>query len=300
MSEENQHIRIALPFFSNFWLSAVVFLNHLLVFLQLREKREYWGIIYDSVTKQPLDPVRVNLVYADSGKSEGSCISDINGRYGFLARPGKFKILVQKTNYTFPSKIATGDQDGIYNHLYHGEFFELTEDSAVIAPNIPMDPVGADWNQSAKKRLAHKAFYSGWFMEKLITVIFWFGFIYVSLLAIQTNFTQVSVLAIVGAYFFVFILELLVPHLRLFGIVLDKKTSQPFLGISFKLTHPALPNVEFGSAVSREDGKYFLRANPGSYLLRIGDSQTGQIFGSVAVQIGREGIVNRTMLIDKS
>src|SRR3989338_2240299 len=124
--EQNQN-RVSLPFFGNLALKITAILNPFLVFFQLREKREFWGVVYDSVSKQPLDPVKVSLVYADTGKLEGACITDLEGRYGFLARPGKFKILVQRTNYAFPSKNASGDKDGIYTHLYHGEFFRSEE-----------------------------------------------------------------------------------------------------------------------------------------------------------------------------
>src|SRR3989344_335496 len=169
----DKQARIILPFFSNLGLWVAGLLNSFLVFFQLREKREFWGVVYDSVSKQPLDPVKVSLVYADTGKLEGACITDLEGRYGFLARPGKFKILVQKTNYIFPSKIASKQKDGIYTHLYHGEFFELASESEVVAPNIPMDPQSPDWNQESKSKLMTTHFYFRWFLEKLLAVVLW-------------------------------------------------------------------------------------------------------------------------------
>lgn len=298
MDQKNIQVQISLPFLPNLALKATVFLNHLLMFLQLRAKREYWGIIYDSATKQPLDPVKVSLVYADTGKVESSCITDLEGRYGFLARVGKFKILAQRTNYIFPSQIVKGDKDGIYSDLYHGEFFVLNKASEVVAPNIPMDPVAADWNQTAKQRLVWKNFYPRWFLEKLITVILWFGFIYAGTMSALTYFKSEVLSAVLGAYLLVFILELIAPNSRLFGLILDSRTLEPVFGAKLVLTNPKVPGVAFGSSLSREDGKFFLRANPGPYALKISDPETGRDYGEVLVRVGRAGVINATVLIE--
>lgn len=297
---KNRKISVKLPFFSNLVLKLVGFLNRFLVFLQLREKREYWGVIYDSLTKQPLDPVKVSLIYADSGKVEAGCITDLAGRYGFLARPGKFKIFAQRSNYTFPSQRVKGDKDGIYGYLYHGEFFELTGDAQVIAPNIPMDPGGDDWNQQAKKRLVWERFYAQGLLEKLIAVFLWFGFVYVSVILVLNKFQPAAYRAIFFAYFAIFFLELFTPRLRLWGAALDKKSGQPIMGVRLELTHPKLElsSVSFGQATSREDGRFFLRANPGRYWLRLSDSQTGENLGAAPVKIGPEGVFNQKLLID--
>ncbi|MBI3231798.1 MAG: hypothetical protein HYZ51_01820 [Candidatus Doudnabacteria bacterium] len=297
MQEKKKKRKIILSSLGNRIVQVSTFLNRVLVLLQLREKREYWGIVYDSISKQPLDPVKVNLVYADTGKSEAVCITDLEGRYGFLARPGKFKILVHRTNYSFPSQLAKGDKDGIYTHLYHGEFFEIKGEQDVVAPNIPMDPISRDWNQQAKVRLVHTAFYFRWFLEKLIGVLIWFGFIYLAVQLGLTNAKSQAVLAGLGAYFLVFILELSVPSLKLYGKVISRETRRPIMGLVFKLRNPGLPNVLFGSAVSRYDGKFFLRTNPGEYLLEISAQANEEILGSVPVTVGREGVFNQEVLI---
>jgi hypothetical protein len=71
--------------------------------LGLRKKRRPWGTVYDSVTKRPLDPAYVTLIDTETGKSVASAITDLDGRYGFLVAPGKYRITTQKTNYEFPS-----------------------------------------------------------------------------------------------------------------------------------------------------------------------------------------------------
>ncbi len=128
--------------------------------LGLKKKIRKWGVIYDSVTKRPLDPVYVSLQTVE-GKEVASCITDIDGRYGFLVEPGKYRIIPKKTNYSFPSlKMVGKTRDEIYLDLYFGYVFEIASTGDVIAKNIPMDPLTFDWNEFAKKQKKLTNFYS--------------------------------------------------------------------------------------------------------------------------------------------
>ena len=89
-------------------------------------------------------------MYVD-GREVETKVTDMEGHYGFWL-DAKFKIFARKTNYLFPSQQVVGGKDGIFENLYHGEFFTLSGDSEVVAPNIPMDPLGQDWNQQEKRR----------------------------------------------------------------------------------------------------------------------------------------------------
>ena len=129
----------------------VKFLRGLANSIHWQEQRKIWGTVYDSVTKEPIDPVLVELVYADTSKKVEQAITDLAGRYGFLAYPGKYKIQALRNHYQFPSSRIPGVNDEIYDNLYHGEVIEVKEGLDVIAPNIPMDPVAQDFNQEAKR-----------------------------------------------------------------------------------------------------------------------------------------------------
>ena len=296
--KDKQKIKIRIPWFPNLWLKIIAALNRFLVFFQLREKRWFWGVVYDSVSKQALDPVKVSLVYADTGKLEGSCITDLEGRYGFLARPGKFKILVQRTNYAFPSKNASGDKDGIYTHLYHGEFFEIGSESEVVAPNIPMDPLKPDWNQESKDKLVHTYFYFRWFLEKFLAVVLWLGFVCVAGFSVLSGFKSKPYLGVLVGYVVLFLLEVTTPKMRLWGRAVEIKAGMPVSGLHLELLKPQTQRVVFGSATTRDDGKFFLRSNPGAYLLKVSDADTGKELGSVPVKVPSEGVLNATIKIN--
>jgi hypothetical protein len=124
----------------------------LLMFLGLRRKRRYWGTVFDSVTKQPLDPVVVELLDVQTGERVEQSITDLMGRFGFLGHQGTFRLTAKKTHYRFPAKPIVGSiADEVFEHPYYGEPITLTG-SEIVAPNIPMDPLQFDWNQADKQR----------------------------------------------------------------------------------------------------------------------------------------------------
>lgn len=125
--------------------------NAFLVLVRLRKKVRPWGTVYDSVTKQPLDPAYVALI-DENGGEVASAITDIDGRFGFIVKPGKYMITAKKTNYVFPSRKLEGrNEDELYTDLYFGALVEVTEDGGVLFKNIPLDQLAFDWNEQAKK-----------------------------------------------------------------------------------------------------------------------------------------------------
>jgi hypothetical protein len=138
--------------FADFWLIIMRLLSTFMSFFR-RRKSEPWGVVYDSVTKQPLDPAYV--VIKQEGEQKGMAITDLDGRYGFLVSPGRYTIEANKTHYAFPSvRLAGKKHDELYNDLYFGEEIDVTDkEKDIIRYNIPMDPVEFDWNEFAKKEM---------------------------------------------------------------------------------------------------------------------------------------------------
>ncbi len=285
------------------WLICLRFLNGLLNFFSLKKNRQFWGIVYDSVSKQPLDPVIVKLLYAD-GREIETGVTDIAGRYGFLAQPGKFKIFVRKTNYLFPSKYVTGDFDGIYENLYHGEFFELYEDLEVVAPNIPMDPAHFDWNQKAKTQVIKIHAYWQLFLKKLMVVFFWFGFLFV-LLGIWRFYRlfPAYLYLVLGVYVVLIISAKVLPEERLWGQIVFNKQARQTEGLLLELHSFQFSNISFGKTVVRADGKFLLRAGKGRYLFsvsRVSNNGQKELLCSMPVEIGKNGVLNRTFFLTEA
>jgi len=274
----------------------------------LRGNKKFWGLVYDASTKQPLDPVIVKLIGAgDEFEPEvQTCITDMKGRYGFLVGPGKYKILAKKTNYVFPSTRVVGSQDGDFLDVYHGEFFEVTGGSEVIAPNIPMDKITRDWNQEAKaKVMKYKTFWQKFFFI-FWTLGFW-AFFSLTLVYLILDFkanlaiTRSGWLIIFCIYIFSFILNGLIPQARLWGEVLDKNTRQPINGLTLELKNPVMPDLFMARTTTTQEGRFFLRVNPGLYKLEMKINDAGGnniILGRVEIRVSNEALVNQTFWID--
>jgi len=285
-------------FFYTFFSGVNRLLNSFLMLFGFRWFQNRWGVVYDSVSKQPLDPVQIKLIDASSGKVAQSSVTDLSGRYGFLATPGKFKIFVSKTNYAFPSKSIRCDSDGIYKNLYGGQLFELLGESDVISFNIPMDPLRVDWNQQAKQSLIKTSAFSENLALKTTSILFWAVFIFAlaSLYFSPSNF----VYGILVFYCLVLFLAMVLPKPRLWGRVMDGKTKQPLVGVIVELTHTKFPDVVVAKGITLDQGKFFLRAHRGEYLIKItSENEFGQksLLKSKKIKIGGGGYYSRDIMI---
>lgn len=133
------------------WLAFLRLFGLLLGYLGFRRRVVPWGTVYDAITKQPIDPAYIS-VEGPVGKELTSAITDIDGRYGFFLPQGTYRLKAGKTHYNFPSQSMAGrTADELYNNLYFGEDFALAG-GEVVNKNIPLDPVGFDWNEFIKSQ----------------------------------------------------------------------------------------------------------------------------------------------------
>ena len=292
--------QLKISLLSSVGLELLFLLNGILNFFSLKKIERFWGVVYDSVSKQPLDPVIVKLLYSD-GREIETCVTDIAGRYGFLAAPGKFKIHARKTNYSFPSQYVKGSKDGIFENIYHGEFFVLSEDSEVVAPNIPMDPVGFDWNQQAKKNMGQAHPHLEYLLKKLLAVCFWFGLLaYCLYVWASYPKTPYYVYVILLVYLLLIILSRIIPDVRLWGKIHIKAKIKNIKNLFLELHSQQFPGVSFGKTYAHESGRYLLRANPGKYLLTVSlvnEKAEKVLLGSLPVKIGPDGVFNNTIFV---
>lgn len=106
-----------------------------------RRKRRKWGVVYNSLTKQPVDLAIVRLYKKEDGRLVQSRVTDKLGRYSFLVDPGRYYLTVTKPKFDFPTQYLKDTKEDIkYLDLYHGETLEVTVDRADITANIPLDP----------------------------------------------------------------------------------------------------------------------------------------------------------------
>jgi len=105
-----------------------------------RRKRKKWGVIYNALTKRPVDLAIVRLYDNQTKRIVQSRVTDRQGRYTFLAQPGRYYITVTKPKFDFPSNYLKDEKEDVkYLDIYHGEVIEVTEKNAAITANIPID-----------------------------------------------------------------------------------------------------------------------------------------------------------------
>ncbi|MFA6397822.1 MAG: Ig-like domain-containing protein [Candidatus Paceibacterota bacterium] len=265
--------------------------------LGLRKKVKPWGVVYDSQTKQPLDPVYVSLF--QNGVEITSCITDIDGRYGFLVPPGTYKIVSKKTNYMFPSKVLAGHfSDELYHDLYFGEEIKVS-DGEVIANNIPMDQEHFDWNEFAKNKKQLLQFYSkgGVLIGRISAFLFGIGMILaiITLLAFPKPYN----VAIFSLYAVILLLQRTSFKKKTKGSLMEKDKEEP-LSFAIVRIFSTATNVEIAHKVADNMGRYFCLVPNGNYYIEIEkkkfDGTYAKVYKSGNIEVTK-GIVNRAFVV---
>jgi hypothetical protein len=126
-----------LPYLRFLFLQPILLLGY--------RRRKKWGVVYNSLTKMPIDLAMVRLINAGTGKIVQSRVTDSEGRFAFFVEPGLYRIEANKQGFVFPTKVLQDyREDTSYLDLYHGEPVHVDEKDAAISANIPMDPIGAE------------------------------------------------------------------------------------------------------------------------------------------------------------
>lgn len=243
---------------SAFQLFPIREINLLLSLFGFYTTKRYWGTVYDSVTKQPLDPAYVTL-YDEAGQVMDTAITDMDGRYNFVIGVGRYMLAAQKTDYQFPStKLSGQTHDELYTHLYFGGPIEIKRNDEVLSLNIPMDPLNFNWNEYIKQKTKATHFYRPWHrvLHFLARTLFMFGFVVSAWVLVASP----SLLA-----FVVFSLYVLAALLRIIGF---RKYPRGLVkdGEGFPLSFAI---IRLYSAKLNKEVKHTIVASGGHYLMLV-------------------------------
>ncbi len=271
------------------------------VWFGIRKRKRPWGTVYDSVTKQPLDPVYVKLI--SQHKEIQYSITDIDGRFGFLANIGTYNIEVKKDGYIFPSKIlADKKRDIIYDNIYHGEEININKAGGeLLIKNIPMDKVNFNWNEFEKaknKKLMRYFHKRNVFWGYVSNIAFIIGFI-VAIISFTTKSTTLNTI-ILSIYAVLIVLQFFGVYPKSPGFIIDKKTGNP---LAFAIIHVFSDTLkkEVKTTITNGYGKYYILINSGRYYITV-EKKTGvdsykNIFKSEPFEV-RGGYISNTWEID--
>ena len=253
----------------------------LLAALGIKKRNRPWGTVYDSVTKQPLDPAYVILEDLN-GNEVASSITDLDGRYGFLVPAGEYRMTAKKTNYSFPStKLAGKSKDELYSELYFSEIINV-EEGGVISKNIPMDPLKFDWNEFAKKDKNIMRFFGkrDLWIARISNILFIFGFI-ITVVAVTVSPVFYNIVILV-VYLILFVLKRTVLKPRAYGYINSKETKNPLSFAVMRVFYAGSEN-EVIHKVTDKTGKYYCLVPNGKYYTKIENKNEDQSYSLVHV-----------------
>lgn len=252
----------------SFSFNLLPFLQYLFtspVLLLWRRRRNRWGVVYDAVSKQPIDLAIVRLYRLTDGRVVQSRVTDRNGRYYFLVDPGEYRIGVTKAGFGFPSELLRGlRQDGGLVDLYHGESVEVTDEQAVIAANIPLDPISTGAQHLPLQIRAKRVLRTVQHLLGSAGVI-----VALVVLVVQPTFLTAVVFG-VQALVYVFVRRLARPSRKPdgWGIVYDESTRKPIANAVVRIFEPVY-NKLLATAVTDGKGRYTFLVGPSEYYARV-------------------------------
>lgn len=243
-------------------LNGLPFLQYLFtapLLLYKRRRRKQWGVVYDSLRKIPVDLAIVRLLDGQSMRVLKSQVTDNQGRYLFIVKPGNYRLQVSKDGFTYPTSILAGlKRDGDYLDLYHGEPISVVEADAVIAANIPLDPADEGVKTPAKIRLER-------LVRRFMYVLSLTGLIVAFMVALLHPTIWTVVVAVIQTLSFIFFVRMAIPaRPTSWGIVYDQKTHRPLLNAIVRIFDPTY-NKLLETQLTDSRGRYAFLVGPSDY-----------------------------------
>jgi hypothetical protein len=240
--------------------------SQLMMLLGIKKRRRPWGAVYDTTTKQPLDPVYLELVNTE-GKVVSKAVTDVYGHYSFKVTPGHYMLRPRKQGYIFPSLVlAHTEQDEVYMDLYFGNYFEIGQTGEMISKNVPMDPSEINWREFIKQdqKLLNWLIRREKIISNISNTFYILGFVVTALALFFTPqpYTVITFLL----YVFMYVLRRAGVHPSKIGKVTDKVTGLP---LSFAIVRVFSANLgnEVIRKVTNKFGQFFCAVPDGKYFL---------------------------------
>jgi hypothetical protein len=234
-----------------------------------RRRRRAYGVVYNAITKMPLDLATVRLYRMPddwqgersvTGRLVQSRVTDKGGRYYFLPDPGRYRMVASKGGFVFASQYLSDTRDdGAYLDVYHGEPLEVTDRNAVISANIPLDPSqGAEHHEPKsivrrrRLRVTQRAFAAGGIVLSAVVAVIQPGMVTLGMVGVQIAF-------------YLLVRRLAAPRKpKAWGIVYDKRTGRPLAHAIARVFEPKY-NKLLETAVTDSKGRYTFLLGPNEY-----------------------------------
>lgn len=257
-----------LPYFPHL---IIHFISWLVSLLKRSEDNQNFGIVYDSITKQPL-PLAIIRVYKQQDKQRKlmrTIVSDKLGRYYILLEPGQYYLETKKPSYSFPSLIVPGEEDGQYRNLYSEKRGFFVDEKSVALPNLALDPVDRDYHFEMGN--IFKKFWMALQSVGIYTALplLFIGSIF-GVINLLSNPTSLINWLISITYLVMFIWQLVLrPHPeKPWGVVYEVLTKAPIPLATIQLVDASFGKV-VASRLTDYRGRYSFLPDPGNYVVNV-------------------------------
>ncbi|HPN15183.1 MAG TPA: fibronectin type III domain-containing protein [bacterium] len=249
----------ALPLFNLLSYLQFFFTQPILLFG--RQKKKRWGLVYNSLTKQPIEFAVVRLIHFESHLIVQTRVTDKYGRYVFQAKAGNYLLEINKPGYQFPTQyLIDVKTDGEFVDVYHGEMIALKEQSP-IGLNVPLDPVVTV--ETPRKIIYKKTVRNAQHSLSLAGVIVAF----LALIISPTWLIAMIFLAQVGFYF-LFRRLALPAKARPWGKIYNSSTKQPIKGAVVRIFDKKF-NKLLETMLTGERGRYGFFADKNTFYITV-------------------------------
>jgi Purple acid Phosphatase, N-terminal domain len=267
----------ALSLFNLLAYLQYLFTQPILLFGRLRKRR--WGIVYNSLNKQPIEMAIVRLLHQETKLIVQTKVTDKDGRYFFRVKKGSYIIEVIKPQYDFPTQyLANKREDAVFPNIYHGEPISLEEDG-IIALNIPLDP---QVPVETPRKVLYRRFFKR--LQHAIAILS-ILFALVAFVISPTWFIGVVLLAQIGFYFL--FRQLALPaKAQSWGRVFDAKTKKPIRNSIVRIFDKQF-NKLLETQLSSRQGKYGFFAEHNIYYITV-EKDGFQKFTSKDLDLGSQ------------
>lgn len=217
----------------------------------LRRRRYPWGTVFEAGTDQVVELAIVRLL-TEEGKLLETRVTDRAGRFGFLAKPGVYRLEVAKAGYILaPARQAAGSR---FSPVLAKPVIHIQPEDAVVRTNIPLERVE---HQAGRSLLAWLGILHRPLLLMTVPIGLWN-------LAIQPTAVNGAVLAVMA---FLITSEWLILTPRYFGTV-SGPDHRPTPGVVLRLLRLADQKV-VDTTVTDRAGRYSFLARSGQYQIRV-------------------------------
>ncbi len=230
-------------------------------------KKDFWGLVYNSKNSSPIAFAVIRVVSLIDNKIIKTTVSDLDGRYGFILDPGKYRLEVEHQDFKFPVVDATAFALQNDNQVYRGDEISVSGVTNVNF-NIPME------SKEYKKGFSLKKLRKIWLNSGIVKLTQNMYFIYtlfvINILMVIDQFYWLFLAS--SIYYGIFVVIHLVAYFRkpsrTWGVVVDSKSNNP-IPYAFVKVFNKTNGVLVDSKITDINGRFQFYPANGDYSLLV-------------------------------